>query len=1041
MNRPDPFAVMVGTLIESLVDDITFGIVQPDIVPQQAEELSPIAATIGKTAGSLVGFLPAFGLSMGIAKTGLRAFRSSGKVLGLAEKILAASPLASKVAPPLFGGTIGEFTAGSAIYEVSRQFVKNAKENDPLYHDQAQAAMRGVVGGFFPGLGAEISKFSHPIKQAFSLGVGISLAEAINDASEGIDVKSTDYLPTLATNIVTGAAIGLVNSKGWKERRKANQELNLATHDMMQKMIEGKSIGQILSEFGGAKFGKMPSDMDELSATLDKIIKPTTTTLFKKDGSMSKLGYQRVREVVDGVGWNEENMRTAFKEMGLPSSRKDWKQPDFDNFMGRTAEYVLGEMGVSSNVIGKLKKPSAGASIIGIPDTNLLRMNLNELSGVVNIQLGKRLYDQYSRGGELYANTLQQMWMDAWKGAAPSKTIGVGMPFTKNKRAVLERLQYHIESGDLKGLSPEQRVVIKKYNEVTDMYLNRLNQVNRVLGLPEVTKKDHYMMHAIDIEGSIAAGVKRSAIPEPPEMVGIKRPSPRVFNPTQMERKDVLTLEGKGELRYDPNPINALKRMMRYDMKSFFLSEPEQFFHHQLSAMERTGLIDKLSADYLREVDKYVIRSNPTPLSQKLNGRMEQIIKNADEGTFTKWLDLRMAKLGVDIGDKPVDKLANAISNATGLAFIGARPKQTIRNLLQVNHAITMTGPANYAKAMTGKRDQLCQDLLDKSMVRRAAMSMAEESASTATSLSNQIAYTGMSRSQEKMVDTSMTAAYNQAKSFITEAKYRKLNWWTVEGDELRRKAGKMDVFSDEEVSRMMKHMEFTTGVSDFVYDALGLPIFTRTPVLKAAGKLTSFTFNYAQKFIGELVHRGLKGNPGWAKAGECMLPQTVRYGLLGHMFGMATLAGVAGKLGVDISSTYFGPNLNSDKLLSMNSINTGIIQFRPSPAVQWFGSLAKAISTDDPYEKREAFRNVTRSLPVPFYGAGMDINKEIESGDLQTYLLYGQITPEKRKNIARARTFGHIHAYQEKYGPLNEGGGSRTFQFRNTPRVFGTNR
>ena len=271
IQSDDFVSVMLGSAAEVGIDVASFGIFQPDIVPDYMERNSPIAYFIGSTAGMISGMYPSFGAA-GLALKGVRSvfntFKFSSRVLKVAESMSAVEQIAQRAKPAhAFATNIGHTAAVFALNDSAREITRQVKENDPSLYGIGESAVKGAIGGLYLG---QIGKFTHmlnPAAQAVSMGVAMTMAEALTDAAEGIDVLDEDYMKNrLPKTFLQGAAIGLWSSRGWKGRRNAMQAF--ATENEMAEMKEKGIIKKIPENLIDAKSNINPEAIPDVMKEL-----------------------------------------------------------------------------------------------------------------------------------------------------------------------------------------------------------------------------------------------------------------------------------------------------------------------------------------------------------------------------------------------------------------------------------------------------------------------------------------------------------------------------------------------------------------------------------------------------------------------------------------------------------------------------------------------------------------------------------------------------------------------------------------------------
>lgn len=211
----DPLSVFGGTFGEGLVSEASLGIFQPDIVGAREEADYPMAATVGRAAGTIAGFLGTTIATGGLLKIGLAPFR-------FGRSILRASGAMGKLEQVAFGsiqrGTAGAIATGMnfSAQDAAREFVKQMKTEDPDAWAIGHAAASGaLVGGVF-GMFHNATVFSHPATQVLAGGVSFAVADAVATAAEGEPITQE----AVTTSFLMGSALSALGARGWREKNR-----------------------------------------------------------------------------------------------------------------------------------------------------------------------------------------------------------------------------------------------------------------------------------------------------------------------------------------------------------------------------------------------------------------------------------------------------------------------------------------------------------------------------------------------------------------------------------------------------------------------------------------------------------------------------------------------------------------------------------------------------------------------------------------------------------------------------------------------------
>ncbi len=256
---PNPLSVFGGTLAEGLTSETSFGIFQPDIIPQADEEQHPYAASAGRAAGAMAGFIGTTMATGGLIGAALR----TPKWLGLGLKatkwgtaILESSGGAGLKAQANYGKLMrvpgGMLIMGSnfGIQNFAREFVDQMKNEDPNAHDLGVATARGALPGGIFGMAYNATVFAGRSTQIVSGGVAFATAGAVMRHADGEPVLSKNII----TDFVVGAALSSLGASSGAERlRRATAEQSArekAALDVLAEIENPKvGLGIVASRF------------------------------------------------------------------------------------------------------------------------------------------------------------------------------------------------------------------------------------------------------------------------------------------------------------------------------------------------------------------------------------------------------------------------------------------------------------------------------------------------------------------------------------------------------------------------------------------------------------------------------------------------------------------------------------------------------------------------------------------------------------------------------------------------------------------------
>ncbi len=228
--------VLGGTTLEALAAVGSFGFWEPDIIPEDVEAAHPIASAVGNIAGSVGAFLGTTALTGVAVSVPLKAFRfgravmtgaslakaaSVGKSGALtlrgATAFAEASGFAAQRAPQFMAFAPGavKLAANFGVQDVAREYIRQAKEQDPDAFGLAQAAVGGVLTGGIFGTAHKMFSRDVPWVQLITGGSTFAVAETVNDIVTGEDVTKE----SIAQSFMTGLAFSIPSAVRFRKTK------------------------------------------------------------------------------------------------------------------------------------------------------------------------------------------------------------------------------------------------------------------------------------------------------------------------------------------------------------------------------------------------------------------------------------------------------------------------------------------------------------------------------------------------------------------------------------------------------------------------------------------------------------------------------------------------------------------------------------------------------------------------------------------------------------------------------------------------------
>lgn len=1017
----DPVSTFLGTGLESVIDMASFGLLQPDIVPDYVERRNQIAATMGHVAGSVAGILPSFGVAGAAVNGALKLTKfgrgvvtaaEAGGMLGKAAQAATTTAFGSRIVRPFASG-MGRTALTMMTHDVTREYIRQTKEADPDLARIGEVAFDAAISGGAIGYFGTITHASHPLIQANALGSAFGVAEAINGAADGEDVFSAEFLgKTLPTAYLQGFGMALLfNAPKWK-MRKAGEQQKLVDA-FIKRMTEAKGTTPLkeIEAITGRKFGKGVELPEGLLKAVDAVAK------YRAKASPSARSAQgRIQQVRRNLNLPEDVYRNILKESaGITTTSK---QPvEKLTKVINALEMEISKAPELAN-IARFKRPGWIQGNLGLSPSDELVRATNLIDYVRDVEAAKKLMMIEQGLASNAITTWRNRWKEGWKKAFPDSATPLK---TRVKNALLGETPDPVKRfGDyVQGkrptteLTPELNEIVKQYKFTTDVYFNRLNQVRDMFGLGKLNYVEFYQRHAIDVPAMIRAGREKGlGFLDFPGTNRAKRPFGAMEQSTEKSRT-----AGKNPPIYLDDPFEALKNMVRYDLKAIYLREPIKIGETLMRKMNRTMAPDgrpvlsdeglELGMKYM----KHVIWGVPTEGTQKLNKLIRQKLDTKPGEAIEKVL----AQFNVDMGGNPAKMINRFWGSMVSRAYIGLRPRLAIRNSFQVMYTHGFVDTKNLVKGFRTENDALFQKILNKSPFWKLSAGQSGENIGVG-SMVDRVAFNLYQQSHVLNVERTMRATYYQTMDYIKADKYKSLGWRDAEGVKLRKK--NPNALSEREMRLVKEHVDFIASHSQFLYNAVGLPMVTRSDAAAPLFKLLSYPMNYRYKYVNELFYQARHGSPSWTKGMKDApkLPWNVRAGLLKHFVGLGVLVGGMEQLGVDYTSLLgvyaTGKEKRGTKGLPFTDLRVGlgVFNMRPSPAMSVLLNIKDAVSSN-PYTAEMGRRNLRRGIPglLPGASAVGDIKRAVEEGDrteMFTYKVY-----EKPKKTQPFKSFGGFSA------------------------------
>lgn len=483
------------------------------------------------------------------------------------------------------------------------------------------------------------------------------------------------------------------------------------------------------------------------------------------------------------------------------------------------------------------------------------------------------------------------------------------------------RLIDRFETAGEAGLTGEKAQIFTELRKLTNVILDRTNEVREKVGLPPIKKLSGYLPHFADVLSKKRLAEK---YPFPEEIkFWLDRVNPKhIFNPTAINRT-VKDFEGR-----ELNPFKLLKAMVSMDLKQVYLEQPNILFREQLNAFK--GQMPAGTRRWLQAYMNEVIKGYPTKLDNLTNATLDKI-------GVTRAIDTILRPFGRGLGHNPSKEITGAISRLVHDAVIWGKIRLVIRNHTQKLLSLGLYDTKAFMKSLLPATDELKTILADSEFFKISGQQFMERLPEGVLGKLEKIGYKPYGHSHISNVKSTMKTAYYAAKELVDNPKFAHLGW--TEAD-------------------IKKEMEFGGNTAQYWYNLMGMPEIFRSGGGRFFATLQSWWMNYTTNYWREMLHRGFYGRTGWGKP----IPVKWRLGALRHI--------VTSLLFVEGIRKAFGLDYKRIALL-------GVLPTYLSPPAQIVTGLYNYLVADSPWQKRQALNRIKRSWKafVPGSGAWRDFS------------------------------------------------------------------
>ena len=414
-------------------------------------------------------------------------------------------------------------------------------------------------------------------------------------------------------------------------------------------------------------------------------------------------------------------------------------------------------------------------------------------------------------------------------------------------------------------LTDKQRDIFNWFRSLNKTMFVMENDIRRSLDLPEIKYRKAYVRHIAD---NMAREMLAGKYPFPQglkywsqQVVGKK-----IYNPMEMHRKLSDTLEDM----WTKDLIHATKSMVYTALKEIKMSQPLRFFNEQLGVVSRDIKTYKDLTPEQREIYNekivmpaktkrwlvdyvnQVIKGQETDLDESVNNI---VTKTGLGGLFNKIL----SPFGRTIGRKPITHTFQNMGRLTIHGVMGGlRPRQLIRNKFQLTQNLALYSIKANVKGFFPANDHM-KKLMSESLFLKTYTGFEELPTSIQGKL-EKLSLAPFQWSAVSNVQQTMKVSYWDTMDLITNPKYKDLGW----NDPQRTYQEEKGFVYPSEEAKLLKEMEFGTGVTQYHYIPLGMPQVFRHKALVPLTRLQSWWMNHFFKFNREAISRAITGETGY---------------------------------------------------------------------------------------------------------------------------------------------------------------------------------
>jgi len=510
-----------------------------------------------------------------------------------------------------------------------------------------------------------------------------------------------------------------------------------------------------------------------------------------------------------------------------------------------------------------------------------------------------------------------------------------------------EKIWQYMDKGIPINVTGPEVEVAKSFRKETKEMLQRMNEVNKFAGLPEVKEIKDYIFHMVQPE-VISEMIATGQIPDGLQKLIKPGVTSQIFLKTAQERK------GLPEELLVKDPYEAMRAMYAIDLKYINLQRALTETMPYLKGMKQLAASgekwDATSVKYVEDWINHGVKRLPTTVDMRAQAGLDRLV----DFVFGLVPGQRAHNLSFQ-------KLTGTLSAAMQTGALGLRVKVALRNLLQSSFDWVLYGTKPYLKGQKAYASAEGRAPLAKSRVWKTRMPFEAQDLNKLSAFMKKgsVLYR---KADLRNVGVGLLTRYHHAKDTLGMSDQAAMEW------------------ADTDLPR-----------SQWSYTREDLPEIYWSATGRTLATFGSWWMNFYTNFMPELVGRAFSGK---ASDGRTVTPQE-RMGILRFLVLLGVTEGIR----------------RTTKELTGTAVDyTGVAAptpFGASPQAQILmgaAELAQGVLDQDDRKWKEGLRRIARSgqLAIPYWLGIKDLTQLFTGKkDVVDVLFYTE--PKK------GRTFGRV--------------------------------